>query len=197
MNLPRRFWEARFALIQGNGKDVIRKYLSEGRYMTGEGLLIWGGYGVGKSGAAAVILMEMRRRGYSSLYVESYDLVQKILNGEAFDLDTSWMERAKEVDALVLDDMGAEHRDVNGTIEKMIEGLLRYRFQRRKVVIATCNLSPVMLGPHTNGAGIKVAGVYRQKLLEIVREALYPIEIQGECLRAEGEKKMAAGYENR
>jgi DNA replication protein DnaC len=195
MNLPQRFWEVRFASIQGAGQEVIRKYLSDGAYMRGDGLMVWGAYGVGKSAAAALVLMEMRRRGYSCLWAETQDFTRKVLDGEEFDLETSWMQRAKDVDVLVLDDMGAEHHDSQGAIEKLIEGLLRHRFQRRKVVLVTCNISPEKLGPHMNN-GVKVPGIYRQKFLEIVREALYPVEIRGRSLRAEDERRMAVGYES-
>jgi DNA replication protein DnaC len=194
MNLPQRFWDARFARIQGEGQEVVRKYLSDGTYMRGDGLLVWGDYGVGKSAAVAIVGMELRRRGYSCLYVEVSDLIQKILNGEMFDTDISWQERAKNVDVLVLDDLGAEHHDAGGNIERMIESILRYRFQRRRVVIVTCNLSPMKMGPHIDGRGVKVPGVYRQKFVEIVREALFPVEIRGESFRTEVEQKMAENY---
>lgn len=193
MNLPRGFWDARFSIIQEGAKESVGTYLRDGKYLRGEGLFIWGPYGHGKTGAAAVILMELRRRGHVCLYADSSDLVDKILQREPFDFESSWSERAKAVDVLVLDDLGTEHRDPGGAIEKVLEGILRYRFQRRKVTIITCNVSPMKLGPHVQGTET-FKGVYREKFVEILREKLYPVEVRGRSLRDENERQMAAGY---
>jgi len=194
MNLPNRFWESRLSGIQDEkAREVIRRYLLDGRYMHGEGLFLHGKYGVGKSSAAAVILMEMRRRGYSGLWVEAAEFVDKMMQREMFDLDSSWSSRAREVDVLVLDDMGTEHHDAGGAIERMMEGVVRSRIQRKRIVILTTNISPDRLGPHEE-SGVKVEGVYRRKFLEVIREALYPICVQGSSLRRDTERKIADEY---
>lgn len=194
MNLPDRFWESRLSGIQDEqAREVVRKYLVDGRYISGEGLFLHGKYGVGKSSAAAVILMELRRRGYSGLWVEAAEFVDKVMQREMFDLDSSWMERARNVDVLVLDDIGTEHHDTAGAIERMLEGIIRSRLQRKKVVILTTNITPDRLGPREEN-GVKVEGVYRRKFLEVIREALYPIAIQGTSLRRDIEREIADKY---
>lgn len=194
MNLPDRFWGSRLSGVQDEkAKEIVRKYLLDGRYLSGEGLFLYGKYGVGKSSAAAVILMEMRRRGYSGLWVEAAEFVDKVMQREMFDMDSSWSERAREVDVLVLDDMGTEHHDSAGAIERMLEGVIRSRLQRKRVVILTTNISPDRLGPHEEN-GVKVEGVYRRKFLEVIREALYPISVQGASLRRDIEREIADKY---
>jgi DNA replication protein DnaC len=114
---------------------------------------------------------------------------------ESFDFETSWSERARDVDVLVLDDLGTEHHDAAGAIERMMEGLLRYRLQRGRVTILTSNISPMKLGPHTE-EDRRVDGPYRGKFVEVIREALFPIEVRGRSLREDRERDMAAGYES-
>jgi DNA replication protein DnaC len=194
MNLPRRFWKARLSNIQDEkAREAVRKYLLDGKYLRGEGLFISGKYGVGKSSIASIILMEMRRRGYSGLFVEASELVDKLMSREMFDMESSWSQRAKHVEVLVLDDIGTEHHDAAGAIERMLEGIIRYRLQRERVVILTSNISPRRLGPHKDGER-DVAGVYRKKFMEMIKEALYPIGMQGSSLRREIERDIADGY---
>lgn len=195
LNLPRRFWTARFAQIQGKAQEIIGKYLASGKYIHGDGLFLWGPFGHGKTGAAAVIIMELRRRGYTGLFVEASEYVDKVMQRETFDFETSWSERARDVDVLVLDDLGTEHHDAAGAIERMMEGLLRYRLQRGRVTILTSNISPMKLGPHTE-EDRRVDGPYRGKFVEVIREALFPIEVRGRSLREDREQEMATGYQS-
>jgi len=183
MNLPRRFWGSRLSGVPNAAVEaVVHRYLSEGRYLRGEGLYLWGKYGVGKSSLAAIIIMELRRRGYSALFVEAADLVDKLMGREMFDLETSWSARAREADVLVLDDLGTEHHDAGGAIERMLEGLLRFRIQRQMPTIVTSNLAPMKLGRHKVDGEWR-DGVYRPKLVEMVKEALSPVSVEGESLR--------------
>ena len=194
MNLPRRFWKARLSNVQDEKTHgIVQKYLLDGKYLRGEGLFLHGRYGVGKSSVASIILMEMRRRGYSGLFVEASEFVDKLMSREMFDIESSWSQRARDVDVLVLDDMGTEHHDAAGAIERMLEGIIRYRLQRERVVILTSNISPVKLGPHKDGERT-VDGVYRRKFMEMIKEALFPIGIQGTSLRGKIEHDIADGY---
>lgn len=194
MRVPRRYWDATLALAPAEAAQKARKYVSESRYIRGEGLYLWGSLGIGKTALAAVILMELRRRGHTALFVESAELVQKIMSREMFDWDVSWDERVRDVEVLVIDDLGTEHHDAGGAIERILEGVLRGRLQVKKPTIVTSNIAPLKLGPHQVD-GRKMAGVYRQKFLSLVTEGLYPIKVDGPNLRHENMQAMASGYE--
>lgn len=194
MNLPRGFWEVRLARTPEGARDEAVKYLERHRYLDGDGLFIWGKLGVGKTGLAAALLMELRRRGHTGLFVESATLVDKLLSGAQFDLDTSWAERVREVEVLVVDDIGAEHHDVGGAVEKKLESVLRTRSQEHKVTIVTCNVAPLRLGPHKDGESQK-RGIFRQKFVSLIKEQLWPLEVDGPSMREERTTAMAAGYE--
>jgi len=181
------------ALAPPEAAEKARKYLSRGHYLRGDGLFVWGPLGVGKTALAAVLLMELRRRGHSGLFVDTAELVERLMARDNFDLDTSWAERVREVDVLVLDDLGTEHHDAAGMIERRLETIIRGRLQRKKPTIATCNTAPLRLGPHKDG-GTNKAGLYRQKFASVVRESLYPLEVSGPSRRDENAKAMAAGY---
>ena len=194
MNLPRGYWEVRLARTPEGARDKAVKYLERHHYLRGDGLFVWGPLGVGKTGLAAALLMELRRRGHTGLFVEAATLVDKLLSGAQFDLETSWGERVREVEVLVIDDIGSEHHDAGGAVEKKLESVIRTRIQEKKVTIVTCNVAPLRLGPHKDGDSQK-GGVFRQKFVSLIRESLWPLEVNGPSMRDEMTTAMAAGYE--
>jgi len=193
MNLPKGYWDVRFGRAPDGARDEAVKYLERRHYLRGDGLFLWGALGVGKTGLAACLLMELRRRGHTGLFVESATLVDKLMQAEQFDWETSWADRVREVEVLVIDDLGTEHHDDRAVIEKRIESIIRTRSQDRKVTIVTCNVAPLKLGPHEED-GRRHPGVFRQKFVSLIKERLRPIHVDGPSLRDEEAMAMAAGY---
>jgi len=153
MNLPRRFWDVTFKEItdytgySSSGvpslKDVIGNYLRQFDDMIerGAGLLLWGQNGIGKTCAAAVLAMEARRRGRTTLFLTASEYLEAIHEKHMFDENISVVERAKKVDILVIDDFGKEYEDSKAWSERQFEELIRNRSAQLRVTVVTMNTS--------------------------------------------------------
>lgn len=191
MRIPRRFWESSFdAIPDCEGKDVLRSYLRniEDMLDRGEGLLLWGPNGHGKTSAAVIVMMEARRRGASALFVQAETLRQAALEGTMFSDEKTLMDRAREVDFLVLDDLGKEHSGESGYTERLFENLIRGRSANKRVTLVTTNL-PVN-PPSAGGASLKTK--YIASMLEVMREAMYPVLLRTHNWRDRVQQDMEA-----
>jgi len=193
MRIPRRFWESDFELIPDcEGKETIRSYLRniEDMMDRGEGLLLWGENGHGKTSAAVIIAMEARRRGASVLFVQAETLRQSTLEGTMFSDERTLIERAREVDLLVLDDLGKEHAGESGYTERLFENLIRVRSAGKRVTLVTTNL-PVNPPPgREQAASLKTK--YIASMLEVMREAMYPVRLKTHNWRDRAQSDMEA-----
>lgn len=179
MQIPRRFWESDFELIpECEGKETIRSYLRniEDMLDRGEGLLLWGENGHGKTSAAVIIAMEARRRGASVLFVQAETLRQGTLEGTMFSDERSLIERAREVDLLVLDDLGKEHTGESGYTERLFENLIRVRSANKRVTLVTTNLPTKPPADRPGEKSLKTK--YITSMLEVMREAMYPVRLK-------------------
>ena len=185
MCIPRRYWGATFKQISGDGdpspKSVAKKYITkiEDMIEKGVGLLLWGKNGTGKSCMAVVMAKEFRRRGYPVLFLEVADLKNKVFNREIFDeLETFW-DRARNVDVLVLDDLGKGIRDEKGAGARVIDELVRHRNAEMLVTIITTNMSPAALKDE-----LKISTMHSLK------ESVFPIKIEGPDRREDAKREM-------
>jgi len=193
MRIPRRFWEVDFDSIPDcEGKAVLRTYLRniEDMLDRGEGLLLWGPNGHGKTSAAVIAMMEARRRGASALFVQAETLRQGVLEGEMFSDDKSLVERAREVDFLVLDDLGKEHTGESGYTERLFENLFRGRSASKRVTVVTTNLPTKPPQDKPNAASLKTK--YIASMLEVMREAMYPVLLRAHNWRDRAQQDMEA-----
>lgn len=147
----------------------------------GVGLLLWGQNGVGKTAIAVILAKEACRLGHSVLFIRSADLF-------AFETKKAWfneaegvtlLERAKNVDLLVLDDLGKEHFDSAGRVLLEMEEFIRERVSRKRTIIMTTNIVP----------STGFASIYPASMLAVMREAIFPVECVGsdhrDLIRAE------------
>lgn len=187
MLVPRRFWGVRFDKVPNDVREDVDQYLRrlDEHLDHGDGLLFWGSNGVGKTSVAVLIAFEIRRRGASVLFVTAEGLRQAVLEREQFDNDQSVIDRAREVDCLVLDDLGKEHSGETGFTEHLFENLIRQRSASRRVTIITTNL-PMTDTVVNDGDGNSLPGflnIYIPSMVEVMKEAFFPIEFKGENLR--------------
>jgi len=193
MRIPCRFWESDFEEIpECEGRDVLRSYLRniEDMMDRGEGLLLWGPNGHGKTSAAIIVAMEARRRGASVLFVQAETLRASVLDKTMFSDEKSIMKRAKEVDFLVFDDLGKEHTGETGFAERIFENLIRERSAHRRVTLVTTNLP--MRPPESNPRGVSLKTKYIGKMLEVMREAMYPVLLRAHNWRDLAQQDMEA-----
>lgn len=178
MTLPRRFWNVSYDEVPDSLKGTLGNFIRDLDEMLdgGEGLLFWGPNGVGKTSAAVLVALEVCRRGGTVLFTTSESIRVSSIEATAFDYDQTLLDRAREVELLVIDDLGKEHRGESEYAERLIENLFRMRSAARRSTIVTTNL------PLQGNTVKRIAGlltVYSQSLMEVIRETLYPVEATG------------------
>jgi len=151
MRIPYRYWRVTYDEISDvpgeagySPKDIVRNYLEKLDEMIDEGfgLFMWGPNGSGKTSASVVIAKEVRRRGNTVLFVEAAAIKRMVVEGERFDEDETWWNRASNVDFLLLDDFGKGTLDRTGFGARLIDELIRHRNARKLVTFCTSNLDP-------------------------------------------------------
>lgn len=191
--LPRRFWNVGFDGVPESARGHLSNYLRNIDDMldNGSGLLLWGNNGVGKTSVATLILMEACRRGATALFATAESLRQSSIDGTLFDEDQSLADRAREVELLVIDDLGKEHRGATEYAEGFLENLLRERSASMLSTIVTTNL-PVREGEKgPDGRGLPgLPTIYPHSMLEVLRETLYPVSVEGENKRLRGADQL-------
>jgi DNA replication protein DnaC len=185
MRIPQRFWFVGRREIIPEVREIVDKYIKnlDENLDVGEGLLMWGTNGTGKTSAAVFIGLEVRRRGATVFFVQAERLRASVLEKEMFDDEQTVMERARAVDFLILDDLGKEHPGETGFSERLFENLLRERSATKKTTIVTTNLSVD-----------KLKETYVRSMLEVMRETLYPLCFEGENLREAVEADLRARH---
>jgi DNA replication protein DnaC len=183
MNIPRRFWGVRFNKIsnfdsdgQHNLRLLVRNYFNSFQSVVqkGIGLILWGDNGIGKTSASCVIAKEARRRGSSVLFLTMFEYLDSIISKIEFSYNKTIVERAKEVDILVLDDFGKEFRDKKKWTDIQIEELIRCRNSNLGITIITMNMPMDEFIANSSNS-----------LLDIMKESMFPFEVIGENLRSQ------------
>jgi len=174
MRIPRRFWEVSVERVPESIRQRILNYIRDidGNLDRGEGLLLWGKNGVGKTSVAIFIAMEARRRGAPVLFSTAESLRSSVLDKTPFNATLSLMDRARYVDVLVIDDLGKEHPGETGFTERLFENLFRERSAARKTTFVTTNMDLD-----------KMSERYKPSMLEVMKETVYPIQAKGESQR--------------
>ncbi len=177
MGIPERFRDASIDKIEPNDsvhKKVIVKYILKIREMRrkGIGLLFWGDNGVGKTACASLILKAARRRGFTCFFCRSFDLKDFMIGSD--EKSISIKRRIRDVDFLVIDDLGKEYSGESGFIERVLDNIFRERSGALKPVIVTTNMSKKALKER-----------YKKSMVESLTEAVYPIKIVSKNYRKE------------
>ena len=181
MRLPLRFWESSLAEIDPSLQPIIIKYLQQldEHLDNGEGLLLWGANGGGKTSAASVVAKEVRRTGASVLYVTSERLRQSVLEKTEFADDQLLIERARQVDFLMLDDLGKEHSGQTGFSERLFEDLIRERSAEKKATFIT-----------TNQDTKEIVERYKVSMVEVLKETVVPVHVKAPNRRDEAHEGL-------
>ena len=138
----------------------------------GNGLYLWGPNGRGKTGAAVVVAMEVRRRNRTALFVSASDLRRIVIDQVPFDNEQLMIDRAVEVDLLVLDDLGKGVQDDKAFGERLLDDLLRKRSAELRSTILTANMDPTTFRAD-----------YKASTVEVLKECMVAIEFRGADMR--------------
>lgn len=140
--ISERFWDVTLDKIPATAayKSVLSSYIKnlDQHLEAGNGLFLVGRHGSGKTGAALVAAKEFIARGGTALFLEEFKLVRNILDHVQFDASSNFRERMEDVHLLVVDDLGLA--SVSDNLH-LTEEIIKYRFQRRRCVVITTNLT--------------------------------------------------------
>ncbi len=140
--LPKRFRTA-----TSDGDSEVSRFIAEIRdnVARGDGMVLTGPHGTGKSWRAAAIAKAMLRHDSRVRFISADDLVEALKPGARYfdrEIFTN-LEFLRDRLLLVIDDLGAEYRAANsGFAEMGITNLIRHRVQNCKSTVVTTNLQP-------------------------------------------------------
>ena len=157
MMIPERYWQVKLsgveAMAEAHGvadvplADVLKGYIAklEEMVLAGSGLLLFGNNGRGKTAALVWLAMQIRRRGYRVLYVETAKLKSYKIERTRYDATQTIWERMMEVDVLVLDDLGKGVSDSKGFMQELVDELVRTRGAHLRPTLISTNVAPAKL----------------------------------------------------
>ena len=120
------------------------------------------------------MLKEALRKGYSAQFTSLGGVIQALTDGW-YDAEKRrrYEERIRDVDFLMIDDVGKEMRvSKNGLTEMVFDNLIRYRSFRNKPMILT-----------TNSDIESVENVYGKSIVSLLHGKFIPIRVVGEDYR--------------
>lgn len=141
-------------------KKVICKYVDELKIHSnkGTGLVLYGNYGSGKTGAGVIVLKAAIALGYSAMFLAARDIVDAKISKTIFDSETQEkvIDRAHRVSFLLLDDLGDEAETKSDFAPALMEGLVRRRSDQRLVTIITTNLNRDSISSRYGGGMVSI-----------------------------------------
>lgn len=130
-----------FAKDDGKTPELTRYMRNYTRHFAtfkekGQGLLLYGGMGTGKTFYSACIANELIERGYSVLMTNFPSLIAKIQR-DAFSQDVAAL--VSGYDLLIVDDLGVERQ--TDYMREQVFNIVDARYRARKPIIVSTNLS--------------------------------------------------------
>ena len=142
MNLPVEFWGEK-SKVPEEVREPLRKYFSDyqGLMRDGIGLYLSGPTGRGKSTAAAALAKAIRSLSRTVFFVTVADLREMVRSKIEFGDDQLAMDRCKQVDFLVLDNLRSTDAKEMFVGATALEDLLRHRVSSKKPTVITSQMS--------------------------------------------------------
>lgn len=135
------------------GKQTILRYLAdvEARLADGHGVAFCGETGTGKSTVMAALVNELQARGYRALFLTVGDLLARLRDfgrkdGNGVSRAQEVADIVRDVDFLVLDDLGAESSTTQWAVGELF-AVINDRYAARKPFAITSNQSIAGLKP--------------------------------------------------
>ena len=172
------FWDLDIDQYKGNEAviKVVQEYLAnlDNARKQGISIFFYGTNGTGKTFLGVEVLKEALRKGYSAQFTSLGGIIQALTDGW-YDAEKRrrYEERIRDVDFLMIDDVGKEMRvSKNGLTEMVFDNLIRYRSFRNKPMILT-----------TNSDIESVENVYGKSIVSLLHGKFIPIRVVGEDYR--------------
>lgn len=182
MNLPERYWRAKIQGVPESVRPAVERYLFriDEHVARGTGLFVLGAAGVGKTAIAALVAKEARARGHTVFFTTVWELVASMRARAEFEDGVSIIDRCRDVDVLVVDDLSPDDTKDPFMGARGIEGLLVSRVERQRVTVITSKSPPDEL-----------RATYRS-LLEATQDSLVRLAVIGPNQREQNYQKLEA-----
>lgn len=175
-DLPRKYWEASLDRIPKTPATLkylptIERYIKKMPSLIpkGKGLLLHGPNRKGKTSIAAILLKEAIRCRFDAHFIRGADLIDATFKHRMIDDDTSVIDVIRDVDLLIIDDVGKSIIESRtGSLEAVFDNTLRARESELKATIITTNLSQK-----------DQVEVFKPSMLELMKECMFPILVDG------------------
>lgn len=148
--------------------DICRKYVQnfDAFRERGEGLLLYGSCGSGKTFFASCIANAVIDRGYPALVTSFVQLANS-----SIDERTRQMGQFERYALLVLDDLGAERQSASGYMQEMIYSVVDRRIRSGLPMIVTSNLTMEDIK--------KPKEIDYKRIYDRIMEKTVPVEVAG------------------
>lgn len=157
-------------------QQVVRYANELSRHMSdGVGLLLKGPVGTMKTTLAVAVLQNAMIIGKSGMFITMPSLLDTIfsLKDQNKEEWANFENRLRNVDMLLLDDLGAEHTE--GWVLTKVDAIISERYNRMKPLIITTNLT-----------GDKLKSTYAARVIDRIKATSIEITFAGASLRQKG-----------
>ena len=187
MGIYRRFIGASFEGLRAQGIpeqmraafDMVEDYASDlpKRKATGKGIFLKGPVGTGKTTLAVAVLRAALEAGYRVQMVRLSSLLDTLFTLRALNTEewARYERRCREVDFLLLDDLGSEWTGSEAWVHTKVDSIISERYDRQLPTLLTSNLTRNEL-----------KGKYAERIIDRLRDASIVITLRGNSLRSGG-----------
>ena len=158
-----------------NGKisDATKRYADkfDEFYRDGQGLLLYGAVGTGKSYYAACIVNRLIDNEYSAHMTNFSRIINTMQNG--YDGKQEYLDSFNNFKLLVLDDLGIERE--TSFMNEQVYNIIDNRYRSNLPMIITTNL--------TYGDIVNCKDMDKRRIYDRILEVCHPVEVKGESRR--------------
>ena len=133
------------------------------------GLYIYGQYGTGKTYFLSALANELAQKNVKSIIVFMPDLSRNLKNAMAENLLESRVNLLKNVDVLMLDDLGGEMIS-SWLRDEIIAPVIQYRMLNNKPIFITSNLDYNLLREHFSSTKDDINNIKSNRILERIKQ---------------------------
>ena len=148
--------------------DYATKVLTS-KKLASTGLYIYGNFGTGKTYFLSALANEFAQKGIKTILVFMPDLSRNLKNSMAENLLESRVELLKNVDVLMLDDLGGEMVS-NWLRDEIIAPVIQYRLMNDKPIYISSNLDYNLLRDHFASTKGEVDNIKSNRILERIKK---------------------------
>ena len=190
-NIPKAYWDIDWKAFRGDSeaKKLVQAYCKRltDALELGQGLILTGLHGTGKTTLACLIGKEALTLGFTVRYTSVAKVLSMIMDSFDSKIIKQRLETIFErIEILILDDLGKEYKGVRAQLTPMmslkLDSILRERINRNLITIVTTNFTLQAIKEN-----------YGDSILSIFYGSCHPLEVKGQDYRRVKSKKFWDG----